>query len=204
MSTQKKHRDMGCRIEWIDLAKGITILLVVVGHSFGFQGHPTSLRLLRGLIFSFHMPLFFVLSITTYKLSDTNDMLINKTEKAFRHLVIPACVIFSIQTILKIFTKCEGGRLFLARIINIFVYSSGCQVRIGSETIPEIGMIWFFIALFLGRSLFDYLHLKLNKKLFVTVICTFSIAGVVIGRIQYLPLSFDVILKERILCKKNL
>ena len=41
------------RIEWVDVAKGIGIFLVVLGH--------TSAQL-RNLIYGFHMPLFFFLS----------------------------------------------------------------------------------------------------------------------------------------------
>lgn len=184
------------RIEWIDLAKGITILLVVVGHCFGFPGQSMPLRFIRGFIFSFHMPLFFSLSMTTYRLSDSNDMIICKSEKAFKHLVIPACVLFAIQSFLFVFTNWQGESKYsyITKTINTFVYSSGCQVKIGTETIPEIGMIWFFTALFLGRIIFDYLHLKLKKKPFIIVICLLSIVGVTIGRLQYLPLSFDVVL----------
>lgn len=41
------------RIEWIDIAKGIGMLLVIMGHSVGFGSF------LHNLIFAFHMPLFF-------------------------------------------------------------------------------------------------------------------------------------------------
>lgn len=43
------------RIPWIDLAKGITIVLMVLGHS----NLP---KIIHYWIFSFHMPLFFILS----------------------------------------------------------------------------------------------------------------------------------------------
>ena len=56
------------RIEWIDFAKGITIILTIVGHTVGTGKNGS---ILRGLIFSFHMPLFFILSATTYKYSLT-------------------------------------------------------------------------------------------------------------------------------------
>ena len=39
------------RIKWIDCVKGIAIILVIIGHSI-------SISLVRGLIFSFHMPFF--------------------------------------------------------------------------------------------------------------------------------------------------
>ncbi|HKY80380.1 MAG TPA: acyltransferase family protein [Sphingobium sp.] len=45
----------GGRLEWIDVARGIGIIAVVVGHVWT-QGP------LRGAVYSFHMPLFFLLS----------------------------------------------------------------------------------------------------------------------------------------------
>ncbi len=40
------------RIEWIDTAKGIGILLVIIGHIVPFDSN------ISRFIFSFHMPLF--------------------------------------------------------------------------------------------------------------------------------------------------
>ncbi len=50
---KKKHR-----IELIDIAKAITIILVILGHTTGNLDTP----MYRRLIYSFHMPLFFFLS----------------------------------------------------------------------------------------------------------------------------------------------
>ena len=47
------------RIEWIDIAKGIGIILVVIGHNFS---DGENIIYLRKWIYSFHMPLFFLLS----------------------------------------------------------------------------------------------------------------------------------------------
>ena len=46
------------RIEVIDIAKAITIFLVIVGHSTGNFDTP----LFRRVLYSFHMPLFFILA----------------------------------------------------------------------------------------------------------------------------------------------
>ena len=43
-------------LNWIDLAKGIGIILVLIGHS---KFLPITLK---NYIYSFHMPLFFILS----------------------------------------------------------------------------------------------------------------------------------------------
>ncbi|MFD1421203.1 acyltransferase family protein [Lactiplantibacillus songbeiensis] len=59
---------MSKRIQWIDVAKGIGILLVVYGHALGGimnadQGGNTNiLQVLYNIIYGFHMPLFFFLS----------------------------------------------------------------------------------------------------------------------------------------------
>ena len=47
---------MNKRVEWIDLAKGLGMLLVILGHCVCFGG------IMHNAIFAFHMPLFFILS----------------------------------------------------------------------------------------------------------------------------------------------
>ena len=51
METQIKKR-----IYWLDIAKGIAIICTIIGHIAPFG------RNVRNLIFSFHMPLFFILN----------------------------------------------------------------------------------------------------------------------------------------------
>ena len=44
------------RIDWVDCAKGITLLLVIIGHTVSTDAS----NMVRAGIFSFHMTLFFV------------------------------------------------------------------------------------------------------------------------------------------------
>ena len=67
---------MSNRIKWIDACKGIGIIAVVLGHlaisynSTGFYAeYSTLLDALIRVIYSFHMPLFFVLSGYVFYLS---------------------------------------------------------------------------------------------------------------------------------------
>ena len=55
MGTQIKKR-----IDWLDIAKGIAIICTIIGHSFGKNR-------IGVFIFSFHMPIFFILSGYTLK-----------------------------------------------------------------------------------------------------------------------------------------
>lgn len=47
---------MSTRIEWVDIAKGFGIILVVIGHMVKGNG------IVGQYIWAFHMPLFFFLS----------------------------------------------------------------------------------------------------------------------------------------------
>ena len=57
----------------LDVAKGIGIILVVIGHAWrgldsaGMIGSPDLFRVIDTLIYNFHMPLFFLLSGMTYQ-----------------------------------------------------------------------------------------------------------------------------------------
>lgn len=58
----------------IDISKGIAIILMVIGHS----SYPTELY---KIIYSFHMPLFYLLSgyfMNKNSLTDTRSFILNK------------------------------------------------------------------------------------------------------------------------------
>ncbi|MET0241435.1 MAG: acyltransferase family protein [Sphingobium sp.] len=54
--TSGRGKSGGGRVEWVDAAKGIGILLVIAGHVWWRPGA------VRDAIYAFHMPLFFILS----------------------------------------------------------------------------------------------------------------------------------------------
>ena len=182
------------RVDWIDIAKGIAILLVILGHTVGFDTNIGNIT--RGIIFSFHMPLFFILSCVTFKLSVDNNQFVNKTEKAFRHLIVPAIVLFVLQIMIYIIESSDAieWKSYIVKNINIFVYGSGVPVNVMGASVPAIGIPWFLMALFLGRSLFDYLHLKLDKTHFKIAIIICTLVGIAFGKLQWLPFSFDIAL----------
>lgn len=184
------------RIEWIDIAKGITILLVIFGHGID---EP-----LRGIIYSFHMPLFFILSCITFRFSENREEFIAKTRKAFKYLFLTALYIVILTRVIYVaekFTNWQNNPLpYLKQAFKNFVISffmgSGVDVHIGKKTITKIGIPWFLLVLFFGRTLFDYLQLKLKSKtwLFYIAIALCSISGVIAGQLIWLPFSFDIAL----------
>ncbi|WP_261379745.1 acyltransferase family protein [Bacillus licheniformis] len=68
------------RIEWIDVSKGVGIILVVLGHT------PTP-DWLKTFIFAFHMPLFFFLSGLVYH--DGNMTFTSFLLKKIKTLLLP-------------------------------------------------------------------------------------------------------------------
>lgn len=72
------------RFEWIDIAKGFACLLVIVGHTIS----PESA--LYRYIFSFHMPLFFILAGYTFN----PKPLMSLVTSSAKRLLLPYTIVF--------------------------------------------------------------------------------------------------------------
>lgn len=182
------------RLLWIDFAKGLTILLVITGHTITND-------YLRGLIFSFHMPLFFILSCVTYKFSTNFQEFKAKAQKAFHHLIIPAFIIFIIMFLYNFVIELSHfgvsthmPAFFTKELLTIFFCSGSSRIP-GSfpVAVPSLGIPWFLVVLFLSRTLFDYLHLTLSHIRLMLISFLISIFGVTIGHFFWLPLSLDIV-----------
>ncbi len=184
------------RIDWIDFAKGITILLVIIGHtvSEGFYG-----GLLRGLIFSFHMPLFFIVSCTTYRCSETMEEYQKKLVRSARYLLTPVVLTFGLDTIFQCFRAqslfSNGNMRFWIDKLFTFVFASGVSTSYNGFDVALMGIPWFFFALFVGRSIFDFIHLSCSDdtKTFLYC-CIVGMIGILYGKIQWMPFSMDIAL----------
>lgn len=71
---------MSNRVDWIDAAKGFTMLLVIIGHCVDgylkahmFPSYTKQLQFIFNFLYSFHMPLFFILSGFLYYYSYNNS-----------------------------------------------------------------------------------------------------------------------------------
>ena len=74
------HKGVSRRLEWMDVAKGIAIILMVVGHT----SIPKSLS---DFIWTFHMPLFFIASgwLTSWNKNTAQSFIRNKS----KNLLLP-------------------------------------------------------------------------------------------------------------------
>ena len=64
-------KECGTRLAWMDAARGIGIILVVAGHAFrdGMRVESTVCEWIYQMIYSFHMPFFFLLAGMAFSLS---------------------------------------------------------------------------------------------------------------------------------------
>lgn len=76
------------RIEWIDICKGIGIILVVIGHTGIGQISPS----IYNYIYSFHMPLFYFLSGLTFN-NDKYNNLATFLKRRFWTLILPFLIL---------------------------------------------------------------------------------------------------------------
>lgn len=80
------------RKDWVDLAKGIAIILMVIGHT-GIPEVVSSVigvpHMVRNWIYSFHMPLFFLLSgaLTNWEYN-YKEFIIHKSKTLLTYLVV--------------------------------------------------------------------------------------------------------------------
>lgn len=82
-------------LSWVDLAKGIGVILVVLGHLIY---HHTSLTPIAKAIYSFHMPMFFIMSGYVMK-KDELSLFRYINRKLFR-LIVPTILLSAVlQTV---------------------------------------------------------------------------------------------------------
>lgn len=188
------------RIEWVDFSKGVAMLLVVIAHTM--QG-GTYGSMVRGVIYSFHMPLFFILSGFTMRPAGDIQSFGKKTLKSAKSLLIPAVLLYFAWICIEICRNTENliSTDFWKGKALTLLFASASSTMWGETFIAGIGMIWFFFVLFWGKVLYDAMQLlvgnMLRKEKSVQMLLLgssllFAIIGIVLGKYRWLPFSLDV------------
>lgn len=179
--TQQMHLD------WLDIAKGIAMLLVVVGHTVPYNST------VRHLIFSFHMPLFFVLAGYTFRVKPFKKVL----STSFQRLIVPMIAIFAVRKVAELAAlQPTALPAFLTATGKQLLFASG--VDVGWAGVVGMGMMWFLAVLFFARLLLNFL---LDQRFFkatwisAVLLIMLVILGDYIGarKSLYLPFSLDLV-----------
>ena len=139
---------MSKRIEFIDIAKGIGILLVVMGHNDFALVSP----FLYKFIYAFHMPLFFFVSGMFFK---SEVPFLKLLRRRFDTLLKPYIAIILIIFFMTLsFTKVNFD-ISTARVIKA-IYANGHYI--------DWVQLWFLPHLF-ALNIFAYLFYKFSKRI---------------------------------------
>lgn len=153
---------MSKKILNVDIMKGIAIILVMIGHS-GMFLFIKDKALLNVIIYSFHMPLFFI--VAGFFMKDKVDL-----KKTIKRLLIP----FLIASIFWVFIASFLVQLptyFRSQELYPYSYDFSLQLKkflkaiFFATRIDIVGTgLWFLIALFVGRILWYFFQHLLKLK----------------------------------------
>jgi len=177
------------RIEYLDIAKGIGILLVVLGHCNAKPDWITH------FVFSVHMPLFFILSGFTFSrkhLDHPGDFIKKSAKMLLVPYVISVAAVIVFQVI-KASIWNGNPKYELIKWSLSGLYGSGARVPAFFEQmglpVTFIGAVWFLLALFFARILL-LAFLKTRTPALWVMICFF--AGYITSqKIGWFPFSIQ-------------
>ena len=144
------------RLQWLDIAKGITIILMVMGHS----AIPD---VLGRFIFAFHMPLFFIASGITTKYSSFSEFIRKKSKGLLLPFIIYSVIVLVLE----------------ANLLRISIAEEfGNWMKMG-----WLGMaLWFVPVLFLSLFVCWCINKISNKWARIIAICVVIAIGILLNK----------------------
>lgn len=171
------------RISWVDSAKGLGIILVVLGH--------TSLpQEIKTYIYSFHMPLFFFLSGVVFNEKKNFSAFLKGKLKG---IVIPYFIISIITYIFWILVTrhigANSAKISIFKPIIGMFYSTPAGTWLAHNV-----FIWFLTTLFVVEISFYFVNKLVNNKLLkIIILLLFSIIGYLYAGFSFrLPWGIDI------------
>jgi fucose 4-O-acetylase-like acetyltransferase len=168
------------RIAWIDTAKALGMVLVVLGHVLPVEEGTPSRAIVEG-IFLFHMPLFFVLSGLLFSPGDTRSIAARRSKS----LLIPYAgylvTILCLDTIISLIAGHAPSVTTPRQIADL--------VLGGSFATGKYGVIWFLTCLFLVTLAFNEIAMRLRNRqapVYATILVALGLSAV-LSTMQALP-----------------
>ncbi|MDD6728695.1 MAG: acyltransferase family protein [Eubacteriales bacterium] len=177
----------GARLPFVDISKGIVILLCVLGHAVAFQG------ITFFYIFSFHMPFFFLISGWCRENRNADEKFLPNIKKWFVKLIIPSLLFKAVRFwnpenpvdwLKTIFLDPEAewflSSMFVANIIFFFYKKFDLKSR---NKYLKIGVTGAFVCIPpLFAAYYLYLELHMKKGLFFSFDCVLiALSFMIIG-----------------------
>lgn len=169
------------RIKWVDIAKGIAILLMIIGHEVE-SAH------LYALIFSFHMPLFFILSgYTSSRVNNWTKFRIKLKRSFVRVWLLAAFMVLLYELETTIYAHINFS-IFLRNVIHSIFWGSNYASKFASP-----GVMWFLFVFFWAKILLDVLQVLLSDKSIGIVLIILSGISMYVLSNHWLPQALDIV-----------
>lgn len=176
-ANEKKLSNNSGRLLWLDMARGVAMLFIIIGHCDGIP------QILRHAIFSFHVPLFFILSGYVYRKKEKSIW------KDFKQLIIPYIISVCFVIIFNVWGSRTVDPSAIKNIVKTALYGYGSVYG----DIGMIGALWFLPAMFIARRLMNFVFsLELREIHRFLAMLFLLILGVRIGAIVWVPMNVDI------------
>lgn len=180
------------RIPYIDLSKAAAILLVIIGHCYWLKSEA-AVPYLYSFIYSFHMPLFFILSGMFIKEMDTKTA-VSKYAKSYLLPYLVTCLICAVVIVATYVFHEQSGEIvpYLKKWIISTTYANPAnRSNVLMGNMPIIGILWFLFAIFWSNLIYSVLKFKFKGlNLYIIMVCVASI-GIVSLKVVRLPFSIQ-------------
>ena len=167
------------RIEYFDIAKGIAIISVIIGH--------LGISIVNHVVFTYHLPVF--LFISGYFINQKHSLK-DFSRKKFRSLMIPYFITCIVIVLLGTARSLIKGNAFQETIkwITASLYGTGNTIKTPFY-IPQIGAIWYLPATCAGTILLRWI-LEIKEQVRPFIICILFAVGYLTSKyIFWFPMS---------------
>lgn len=173
----KEHEQMACtvtRIAWLDIAKGLGVLLVVIGHFW----YNCLFPIVNQMIYSFHVPMFFILSGFVFKKGNLRfgSFAVSKSKR----LLLPTFIYLLLDVLLFLYI----GTPYITVLKGYFFFEGICLYN---------APCWYFFTLFQLLVIGYFLHLdKLSVMSKGVVAAAAFLLGLVIYKFEiFIPFGIN-------------
>lgn len=177
MKKQKKVLTIGA----FDLAKGVGMLCIIVGHTMYRYDIPmTGLNIIIRILGIGLMPMFFLISgIGVRKMNEKKLLKKMKNELLCPYLYITISVVILFP--LFHYLAFRGWQGAISETVRTGLAYFAGSAESGKEFLGiklyECSVAWFFLALFWGNGILNFILVKIKEKYQLLTVCLFILIG---------------------------
>ena len=142
----------------IDIMKGLAIFFMIAGHVL------TILPIAKSFIYSFHMPLFFIVAGWFFRPRALKDRLILDAKRLLLPYVVVLGTIIIYTGFTSVILKLDFSQIW--KVLSLFAIPQGLNAE--SQFLTPV---WFLFAIFWSREIMNICFLYLGRWKHVVILC---------------------------------